>query len=40
MIGQLTVKLKIVGIGGKRRLMILAFIAKIFNIKLDIQEDK
>ncbi len=38
-IGELAVKLKIVGVGGKRRLRILAFIATLLRIKLDVKED-
>ncbi len=38
-IGELTVKLKIVGVGGKRRLRFLAIVANLLGIKLDVKED-
>ena len=34
-IGELVVKVKVVGIGGKRRLKFLAMIAKILGIELE-----
>jgi len=34
------VKIKIVGVGGKKRLAILCFIAKLLNIKLEPKKDE
>ena len=34
------VRIKIVGFGGKKRLAILCFIAKLLNIKLEAKNDE
>ena len=38
-IGSVTYNIKLVGIGGKKRLAVLAFMAKMFRIKLDVTID-
>ena len=37
MMGRATVEVKIIGTGGKWRLRILAFIAKLFKINLEVK---
>lgn len=38
-IGSVTVKVKILGVGGKRRVRFLSFIARILGVALDVKED-